>query len=74
MVGFELAAGIKAFSTTDKPASTQMVNRLHQAGLLTIPAGAQVLRLLPPYNLRRHEAEEGISMIRSEVENLAAQD
>jgi len=74
MLGFELAPGIKAFSTTDKPASIQMVNRLHQAGLLTIPAGVQVLRLLPPYNLRQHEAEEGISIIRSEVENLAAQD
>ena len=71
ILGIELAAGIAAFSTTDKAASIQIVNRLHEAGLLTIPAGNQVIRLLPPYNLRRHEAEEGIGIIRAEVARLA---
>ena len=72
MLGFELAQGIKAFSSNDKPASIQMVNRLHEAGLLSIPAGNQVIRLLPPYNLRRHEAEEGIAIIRAQAAKLAA--
>ena len=71
IIGVELAGGIPAFSTTDKAASIQMVNRLHEAGLLTIPAGNQVIRLLPPYNLRRHEAEEGIGIIRTEVARVA---
>jgi acetylornithine/N-succinyldiaminopimelate aminotransferase len=72
ILGIELATGIRAFSSTDKPASIQMVNRLHDAGLLTIPAGNQVIRVLPPYNLRRHEAEEALAIIRKEAEKLAA--
>ncbi len=71
ILGIELASGISAFSAGDKPAAIQMVNRLHDAGLLTIPAGNQVIRLLPPYNLRRHEAEEGLGLIRSAVAHLA---
>jgi len=71
MIGIELASGIPAFSGSDKAPCIQMIKRLHEAGVLTIPAGNYVLRLLPPYNLRRHEAEEGISIIRSEVAKLA---
>ena len=40
--------------------SARFVNLLHAAGLLTIPAGANVIRLLPALNLRHSEAEEGI--------------
>lgn len=72
MIGFELAAGIPAFAHTDKPSSLQFVNRLHDAGLLAIPAGTQVLRLLPPLNLRRQEAEEGLKIIQSVVAKLAS--
>jgi acetylornithine aminotransferase/acetylornithine/N-succinyldiaminopimelate aminotransferase len=72
MLGLELAVGIKAFSSHDKPASIQMTHRLHEAGLLGIPAGNQVIRLLPPYTLRRQEAEEGIAIIRSQVAKLNA--
>src|SRR5256885_10179454 len=70
ILGVELAPAIAAFAGSDKAASIQVVNRLHEAGLLTIPAGNQVIRLLPPYNLRRHEAEEGINIIRAEVARL----
>ena len=71
VLGIELATGIPAFSTSDKAPSIQMVNRLHSAGLLTIPAGNQVLRLLPAYNLRRHEADEGLAIFRSVVAEIA---
>lgn len=71
MIGVELAAGLPVFSESDKPASIQFVNRLHEAGLLTIPAGNQVIRVLPPYNLRPQEADEGLAIIRSEVKKLA---
>ena len=63
MVGFELAANIPAFAENEKAPSLQFVNRLHEAGLLAIPAGTQVLRLLPPLNLQRREAEEGLAII-----------
>src|SRR5205823_276425 len=65
MVGLELAPGIRAFAGSDKPPAIQFVQRLHEAGLLAVPAGMQVLRLLPPLNLRRSEAEEGVAIIGS---------
>jgi acetylornithine aminotransferase len=45
---------------------------LHVAGLLTIPAGANVLRLLPPLNLRQSEAQEGLAIFEGIASKLAA--
>ncbi len=72
MLGLEVAPReeIKAFAASDKAASLQMVNRLHEAGLLTIPSGTQILRLLPPLNLTRAQAAEGIQIIESVVRGL----
>src|SRR6185369_12003232 len=52
MIGFELATEIPAFTANGKAPSLRFVNLLHEAGVMTIPAGAHVLRLLPPLNLR----------------------
>jgi len=73
ILGFELAdkERIPAFAANEKTAALQLVNRLHDAGLLTIPSGAQKLRLLPPLNLTRDQAEEGIAIIRHVVKSLA---
>jgi acetylornithine aminotransferase/acetylornithine/N-succinyldiaminopimelate aminotransferase len=73
MLGFELVEKetIPTFAASDKTASLQFVNRLHEAGVLTIPAGAQVIRLLPPLNLKPQEAGEGISKIEEVVKSLA---
>ena len=72
MVGFELAPKeqIPPFASGDKAPSMQFVNLLHQAGLLTIPSGTQVIRLLPALNLQRSEAEEGIAIIERVVKSL----
>jgi acetylornithine aminotransferase/acetylornithine/N-succinyldiaminopimelate aminotransferase len=70
MIGIELASGIPAFVREEKPASLQFVNRLHAAGVLTIPAGSNVIRLLPPLNLSSTEAEEGVRTIESVARNL----
>jgi len=72
MIGVEIAekAAIPAFATSDKVAAMQLVNRLHEAGLLTIPSGSQVLRLLPPLNLTRAQAEEGIAILERVVRGL----
>jgi acetylornithine aminotransferase/acetylornithine/N-succinyldiaminopimelate aminotransferase len=70
MLGLELAEKIPAFAGSDKPAAIQFVNRLHAAGVLTIPAGTQVIRLLPPLNLKPQEAAEGISKIEEVVKSL----
>ena len=73
MIGFELAPKetIPALATSDKAASIQFVNRLHQAGLLTVPSGTQVVRLLPALNLQRAEVEEALAIIEGAVRALA---
>jgi len=71
MLGLELAEKIPAFASSDKSAAIQFVNRLHAAGVMTIPAGTQVIRLLPPLNLKPQEAAEGIAKIEELVKSLA---
>jgi acetylornithine aminotransferase/acetylornithine/N-succinyldiaminopimelate aminotransferase len=71
MLGFELAQNIPAFSQSQKSHSIQFVHRMQEAGVLTIPAGNQVIRLLPPLNLSRAEAEQGVKAIESVVKQLA---
>jgi acetylornithine/N-succinyldiaminopimelate aminotransferase len=72
MLGIELAPNLPGLP--GDPAKTQAVrlaNLLHAAGLLAIPAGAQIMRFLPPLNLRRAEAEEGLKILESVIANLA---
>ena len=71
MLGLELAEKVPGFAGSDKTAAAQFVNRLHTAGVLAIPAGAQIVRLLPPLNLSRSEAAEGIAIIEGLAKSLA---
>jgi len=70
MLGIEIAEKIPAFATSDKTPALQFVNRLHAAGALTVPAGNQIVRLLPPLNLKPQEAAEGIAKIEDVVKSL----
>jgi len=64
LIGFELTPDIRGLpGDTSKTQSIRFVNLLHAAGVITIPAGAQVIRLLPALNLGRNEAEEGLKII-----------
>ncbi|MBX3732789.1 MAG: acetylornithine transaminase [Verrucomicrobiae bacterium] len=69
MLGLELRSReeIPAFARDERPASTQLVLRLQEAGVLTIPSGARVVRLLPALNLSRAQAEEGITLLKQVV-------
>ncbi len=73
ILGLELVEKekIPAFAKNDKTAALQFVNRLHEVGVLTIPAGTQIVRLLPPLNLKPQEAGEGIAKIEEVVKSLA---
>ena len=73
MIGIELAdkATIPALAAHDQAAATQLVNRLHDAGLLTIPSGTQRVRFLPALNLTRAQASEGAEILRRIVKELA---
>ena len=70
ILGVELAEKIPAFTASDQSAALQFVNRLHAAGVLTIPAGTNIVRLLPPLNLKPQEAGEGVSKIEEVVKSL----
>jgi acetylornithine/N-succinyldiaminopimelate aminotransferase len=72
LIGLELAPNIPAFAGSERTASIQFVNRLHEAGLLAIPAGGHVIRILPSLNLSRNEAAEGVQIIEAVVSKLAA--
>ena len=73
MLGLEFVEKeqIPALAASDKPVSIQMTNRLQQDAVLVIPAGTQVIRLLPSLNLKPQEAAEGIAKIEEIVKQLA---
>jgi acetylornithine/N-succinyldiaminopimelate aminotransferase len=62
MIGFQL--NIDAIPATDKTASVQIVLQLMEAGLLTIPAGASVVRWLPPLNITKQDADEALRIFK----------
>lgn len=71
MLGIELEENIPAFANTGKVASLNFVNRLHDAGALTVPSGTHVVRFLPALNLRREDAAEGLMLIADVVKAIA---
>jgi acetylornithine/N-succinyldiaminopimelate aminotransferase len=72
MLGIELAPHIEHLpGDASKMQSSRFVNLLHANGLLAIPAGPDIVRLLPPLNLRRSEAAEGLSILETVASRLA---
>ena len=73
MLGIELAPNLPNLpGDPAKTVAVRFTNLLHAAGLLVIPAGAQIVRLLPPLNLRPAEAEEGLKILESAIAGLAS--
>ncbi|HEX8078496.1 MAG TPA: acetylornithine transaminase, partial [Chthoniobacterales bacterium] len=71
MIGLEFRSDAPGFRGSDKAPALQVVERLHAAGVLTVPAGTAVIRLLPALNLARPEAMEGLGAIEQVVAALA---
>jgi acetylornithine/succinyldiaminopimelate/putrescine aminotransferase len=71
MIGLEFRAEAPGFSGSEKTPALQVVERLHAAGVLTVPAGTAVIRLLPALNVTRPEAMEGLHAIEAVVAGLA---
>jgi acetylornithine/N-succinyldiaminopimelate aminotransferase len=72
MLGMELTPDIPTLPVEgSKTQAVRFANLLHSAGLLLIPAGTQILRFLPPLNLRQSEAEEGLKILEAVVARLA---
>ncbi|HJT79904.1 MAG TPA: aspartate aminotransferase family protein [Chthoniobacterales bacterium] len=70
MIGIEFVADAPAFKRSDKAAAIQVVNRLHEKGLLVVPALPAVIRLLPPLNISREEAAEGMQILTDAIAGL----
>lgn len=72
MLGVELAPNIPNLpGDASKMPSIRFAHLLHAEGLLMVPAGADVLRMLPPLNLRETEAREGLQLIEAVAARLA---
>jgi acetylornithine/succinyldiaminopimelate/putrescine aminotransferase len=71
MIGLEFRQGAAGFRDSERTPALQVVDRLHAAGVLTVPAGTAVVRLLPALNLTRPEAMEGLHTIEAIVAELA---
>jgi acetylornithine/N-succinyldiaminopimelate aminotransferase len=72
MIGLEFRRDAPGFRGSEKAPSLQVVERLHAAGVLTVPAGTSVIRLLPALNLTRPEAMEGLRALEAVVAELAS--
>ena len=73
MLGIELSPNIANLpGDSSRTQAVRFAHLLHQAGVLTIPAGANVLRLLPPLNLKQTEADEGLAAIEAAASHVAA--
>jgi acetylornithine aminotransferase/acetylornithine/N-succinyldiaminopimelate aminotransferase len=72
MLGLELAQTLVHLpGDTSKTKAVRFVALLQAAGVLTIPAGENVLRFLPALNLSRAEAKEGLDILESVVATLS---
>ena len=64
MIGIELVEDFAERARSEERApSLFMVDRLHAAGLLTVPSRTHVLRWLPPLNVRREEIDEALQIL-----------
>ena len=72
MLGIELVADFAARAGCgQRPPSLWLVDRLHEAGMLTIPSGTQAIRWLPPLNVKREEVTQAVDILRGVLEKAA---
>lgn len=67
--GLGLILGIKCTGP-----ATELIGRAREAGLLVIPAGPQVIRLLPPLILTQEECEQGIDILCQVIRQYAEEE
>ena len=74
MLAFELVPDFveRVPHAKERGPSLFVVDRLHEAGLLTVPSGAHSIRWLPPLNVQRAEIDEAAGILRSVLQALAA--
>ncbi len=65
MIGIELAADFaqRTKLSEGKSPALFLVEKLHAAGLLTIPSGTHAIRWLPALNVKRGEIDEAAAIL-----------
>jgi acetylornithine/succinyldiaminopimelate/putrescine aminotransferase len=69
-IGFELDVAKIDTIANGKAASIFIAGKLLDAGLMTVPAGPSVVRWLPPLNLTKAEAREGLHLMQATLAQL----
>lgn len=73
MIGIEIGEEIENnVALNGRAPSLFLVDRLHEAGLLTVPSGTHTLRWLPPLNVTTEEMEEAVEILRTVLLSLPA--
>jgi acetylornithine aminotransferase len=70
MLGLVLREDSPLGKKSEGPVSLTAVKRLHDHGLLTIPSGTQVIRLLPALNIQEAEVSMTLSIIQKALKNI----
>jgi acetylornithine/N-succinyldiaminopimelate aminotransferase len=65
--GVGMMLGVKL---SDKIENTEMVKKLIELGLLVIPAGENVIRIMPPLLITSQHVKEAVSKIEAAINNL----
>ncbi len=75
MLGIDLDADafarVTGGSGDQRSPSLQVVSRLQQAGLLSVPSGTHVVRWLPPLNVSGVQVEQAVSILASVLKRFA---
>jgi len=74
MIGIEFCENLvercAALKGDKRPPSLIMVNLLHEARLLTVPAGTHCIRWLPPLNVTRAEIDEAADILNKVLQKI----
>ena len=70
MIGIVFREGFSTRLDGSRPLSLQLVGSLAEEGMLTIPAGADVVRFLPPLNLSPTQADEAVARLEQTIRKL----
>ena len=74
MLGFQVNSKaineIRDFQKTNKTPALFLVELLADSGLLTVPAGSDVIRWLPPLIVKENEIMEALEIMRTVFERI----
>jgi acetylornithine/succinyldiaminopimelate/putrescine aminotransferase len=76
MLGFQLDAEAVGhsprFAGSGRTPALFVIDALHQAGLLTVPAGQDVVRWLPPMVVTAEQVDEALAIFADVLQSLTA--